>query len=105
VNAGVSAPATGTTSATARVFGSQVSLALSDLLEGVTIEDVLTAEGGATTCYAAMPTRSNQDLKGKLIVDVFIERTFPRRDGKPGNKRRFPVGTLPALSFEIVPSL
>ena len=43
-------------------------------------------------------------LKGNLIVDAFTERTMdPSGDGKqPANKRRVPLGTLPAIPFEIV---
>ena len=75
----------------------------SDPPEGITIEDVLSVEAGAVILFRADADKVEPGLKGNLIVDAFIQRALPRQDGKPGNKRRFPVGTLPAIPFEIVP--
>ena len=42
-------------------------------------------------------------LQGNLIVEAFLERTVDTPDGKRrGDKRRVPLGTLPAIRFEIV---
>ena len=84
----------------ARLFANQVQLQLSDPPEGITIEDVSSVAGGAAIVLRADADKFEPGLKGNLIVDAFIER--PLR-GQPGNKRRFPVGILPAIPFEIVP--
>ena len=42
-------------------------------------------------------------LKGNLIVNAFGGGAGARAAGKPqGNQRRAPLGTLPAIPFEIV---
>jgi hypothetical protein len=42
-------------------------------------------------------------LKGNLIVDVSIERNVDVSQGKPaGAKQRFPIGSLPAIPYQIV---
>ena len=42
-------------------------------------------------------------LRGNLIVNVFGERTPAAGDGKAkANRQRVPLGTLPALPFEVV---
>jgi hypothetical protein len=84
----------------ANVFVSQVELELSDPPEGITIADVSSVAGGAAIVLRADAGKLEPGLKGNLIVDAFVARP-PR--GQPGNKRRFPVGILPAIPFEIVP--
>jgi hypothetical protein len=81
----------------------QVQLALSDPPEGISIESVSPVREGAAIVFRADPAKVKPGLKGNLIVDAFVERTLGPGNGKPqANRRRFPLGSLPAIPFEIV---
>jgi hypothetical protein len=84
----------------ARLFVDQVELELSDPPEGITIDDVSSIAGGGAIVLRADADKLEPGLKGNLIVDAFVARSLR---GQPGNNRRFPVGILPAIPFEIVP--
>ena len=66
--------------------------------EGVTIQEVETVREGVAIILKADATKVKAGLKGNLIVDAYMERA-----ANPG--RRVPLGTLPAIPFEIVPHL
>ncbi|MBC8870029.1 MAG: peptidase [Planctomycetes bacterium] len=84
-------------------FLDQIQLALSDPPEGIEIKGVTRVAGGVAIDLKADAEKIQPGLKGNLLVNAFIERTFGRAGGtQPGNKRRIPVGTLPAIPFEIV---
>jgi len=85
-------------------FLNQVQLELSQPPEGIAIERVLPDAGGVAIVLSTEAGKVKPGLKGNLIVGVFTERTFPGRDGKQGNKRRIPLGTLPAIPVEVVAS-
>ena len=59
----------------------------SDPPEGITIEDVLSVEGGAVILVRADADNVDPGLKGNLTIDAFVQRALPRQDGKPGNCR------------------
>jgi len=81
----------------------QIQLELSDPPEGVEIKDVSRVVGGVTIELQADADKVQPGLKGNLLVKAFIERAFGRAGGtQPVNKRRIPVGMLPAIPFEIV---
>jgi hypothetical protein len=81
----------------------QVQLALSDPPEGIAIQGMSRVIGGVAIELQADAEKVQPGLKGNLLVNAFIERTFGRAGGtQPGNKRRIPIGTLPAIPFEIV---
>ncbi len=72
-------------------------MALNDPPEGVSIQDKSTVDNGVVILLNA-DDDAEVGLKGNLIVDAFIERVIQAT----GNRRRFPIGTLPAMPFEIV---
>lgn len=81
----------------------QVQLELSDPPEGIEIKGMSRVVGGVAIDLQADAEKTEPGLKGNLLVNAFIERTFGRAGGtQPGNKRRIPIGTLPAIPFEIV---
>lgn len=82
----------------------QVQLTLSDPPEGISIQNSSPSQGGVTLILHADVGKVKPGLTGNLIVDAFTEKTMdPSGDGKqPVNKRRIPLGTLPAIPFEIV---
>jgi hypothetical protein len=83
-------------------FMNQVQLALSEPPEGIAIENVSPAREGVAILLRADAEKVAPGLKGNLILDAFIERTFGPAGAQ--RKRRIPVGTLPAVPFEITGS-
>jgi hypothetical protein len=80
----------------------QIQLILNEPPDGITIQDVEPVREGMAIRFHVDPENAEMGLRGNLIIDIFIERTVPSRDGKPqGQKRRIPLGTLPAIPFEI----
>jgi len=80
----------------------EVQLGLSDPPEGIVIDNVSLVREGMAILLRADAEKVTPGLKGNLILDAFIERTMGPAGGQ--RKRRIPVGTLPAVSFEIVGS-
>jgi hypothetical protein len=81
----------------------RLQLELSEPPDGITIRST-SAVGDATEivlhCDAA---KAKPRLKGNLIIIVFAERSPASGNEKPqANRRRAPIGTLPAIPFEIV---
>ncbi|HPA19300.1 MAG TPA: PPC domain-containing protein [Verrucomicrobiae bacterium] len=79
----------------------QVRLELSEPPEGLAIERVSREGGGVQLLLKADPKTAKPGLKGNLIVEGYFERSFSR-PGATGNTVRIPIGTLPAIPFEIV---
>jgi hypothetical protein len=83
----------------------QVKLELSEPPEGITIDKVLRDRDGVAVVLAADADKVQPGLKGNLIVEAFVEMGGRFNAGAPqGNKRRVPVGVLPAIPFEVVGS-
>ena len=80
----------------------EIQLALSDPPEGIAIENASPVREGMAILLRADAEKVAPGLKGNLILDAFIERTVGPAGGQ--RKRRIPVGTLPAVPFEIVGS-
>jgi len=80
----------------------QIQLALSEPPPGVAVGKLSSIPEGAALTLRADAKKAKVGLKGNLIVNAFMNRTFKKKDGKPGGKRRIPMGTLPAIPFEIV---
>lgn len=78
-----------------RVAGS-LKFTLNEPPEGLTIKGVTQSREGVAITLAADPAKAKPGLKGNLIVDAFLEGAT----GK--SKRRQPLGTLPAIPFEVV---
>ena len=83
----------------------QIRLELSEPPEGIAIHEVAPTPQGVVILLSADAGKVQEGLKGNLIVDAFVERPASREAGGPqGNRQRFPVGTLPAIPFEVVAS-
>jgi len=82
-----------------------VQLELSEPPDGVTSRDVVVSGDGAEFVLEADAAKARPGLRGNLIVTVSGERVPPQRgtQAKPAARRRMPIGTLPAIPFEIVP--
>lgn len=80
---------------------------LSEPPPGVMIKDVSFARDSLSLDVQAEAEGTEPDSKGNLIVNVYIEVTPPRRGDnadatRPQQKRRVPIGTLPAIPYEVV---
>ncbi|MGO9097300.1 MAG: hypothetical protein ACLQGV_19030 [Bryobacteraceae bacterium] len=82
-------------------FTNQVQLALNDPPEGVSLET--SPQGnGVSLLFRADPQKAKPGLRGNLIVEAVTERTVTPPNGAAPVKRRQPLGTLPAIPFEVV---
>jgi hypothetical protein len=86
----------------------KITLELSEPPEGVTLRDVSVGGNEAEFVIDADRSKAAPGLRGNLIVVVSGERVPPQRAGQaaapgPAARRRIPIGTLPAIPFEIIP--
>jgi len=89
-------------SASLGTFAAQVQLTLNDPPEGVAIQKVTPGETGLSVMVKVDPAKAKPGLKGNLIVDAFMDREYSPGQGKTPVKFRVPLGTLPAIPFEVV---
>lgn len=75
---------------------------LSDPPEGITLRDLAVAQAGAQFVLQADAIKMKPGRRGNLIVAVSGERVPPANAPNPAARRRLPIGTLPAIAFEIV---
>lgn len=84
-------------------LANQVQLALSEPPEGIAIQEVARVRDGLTIWLRADADKVKPGLQGNLIVDAFIVRAATAGQTKQqASPRRQPLGTLPAIPFEIV---
>ncbi len=69
--------------------------------EGIAIQAVEPVRDGVSILLRADPAKVKAGLKGNLIVDAYMERANPATTPQAA-QRRAPLGTLPAIPFEIV---
>jgi hypothetical protein len=81
-------------------FAKGVQMALNDPPEGVSIQSVTPAGDGVSIVLKAQADKPKPGLKGNLIVDAFREAAADSA-GRPPVHRQ-PLGTLPAIPFEVV---
>jgi hypothetical protein len=81
---------------------SDVGVELSEPPPGITLVRVIREPTGLVMLVAADAEMAKPGLQGNLILNVYAERMVPGRNGRPGTKRRVPVGTFPAVPFEVV---
>ena len=79
----------------------ETQLQLSEPPDGISIDGISLAANGATISFKADATKVKPGAKGNLIVEQFVERTPPAVNGKTPEKRRFSIGFLPAIPFEV----
>ncbi|MHB0959549.1 MAG: peptidase [Pirellulaceae bacterium] len=81
---------------------SDVGVELSEPPAGITLVRVIRESTQLVMLLAADAEMAQPGLQGNLILNVFAERTVPGRNGRPATTRRVPVGTFPAVPFEVV---
>jgi hypothetical protein len=78
-------------------------LELSDPPEGVAIQKVDPTRGSIAIVLSVDADKATPGLKGNLLINTFLMRKPPAKEGQPPPKvRRIPLGPLPAVPFEIV---
>jgi hypothetical protein len=81
---------------------SEARAQLVDPPDGISLDGISPAEGGVAVSLKADAAKVKPGARGNLLVEVFIERSPPGKDGKPLPKRKWSAGYLPAIPFEIV---
>ncbi len=84
----------------AKVTG-ELQLTLNEPPEGIAIQGISGGRNGLAILLQADPAKVKPGTKGNLIVDAFMERAGADKK-LPVARRRFQIGTLPAIPFEIV---
>jgi hypothetical protein len=83
----------------------KIQFELNDPPEGISIKESLLINQGAEFLLQSDETKAKPGVRGNLVINVFGERTPPANtDDKPApaRRQRMPLGTLPAISFEII---
>jgi hypothetical protein len=81
----------------------RVQYELSDPPVGIKLKDASTAQGATEIVLECDAAKAKPGLKGNLIISLTAERTAPAANGRPqAARQRVPLGTLPAVPFEIV---
>lgn len=80
-----------------------LKLELSDPPKGVSVQEVTVVPGRVEFELKAEGEGVKAGLADNLIIEAFMERAAPGKDGKPKKQsQRVLVGVLPAIPFEIV---
>ncbi len=83
---------------------SQMKLELSEPPKGVSLDDVAVVPQGLAFRLKADKDVAQQGLADNLIIEAFREPVAKPQAGKPApQRRRTPMGVLPAVPIEIVP--
>jgi hypothetical protein len=81
----------------------KVQLTLHDAPAGISIQNISLTQDGATIVFRTDGEKLKPGQRGNLIVDAAVERTINSKNGKAKpQKRLVPLGSLPAIPFEIV---
>ena len=87
----------------ARVAGlAQIRLELHEPPPGITLGEMSTMPGGVGLELKSDGKGVPAGYADNLVVEAFTEVAGPSQEGKPQPTRRFSVGFLPAIPFEIV---
>ena len=86
------------------VYG-KVHLELDEPPDGIELGEVTAAGSGTEIVLKSDAAKAKPGLQGNLIVQAFIARDQSTKKGKNSTKHQLPVGTLPAIPFEIVGSV
>jgi len=78
----------------------EVRLSLNEPPDGISIVSVSAVRDGVSVVLKAEPGKAKPGTKGNLILDAFVERPAP--NAKQATRRQ-PLGTLPAVPYEVVP--
>jgi len=80
----------------------RIQLVLSDPPDGIAIQEVSPSSDGTEIVLRCDAAKAKPGLKGNLIVNAFAAVPDSSSKGKQGSQRRAPLGSLPAIPFEIV---
>jgi hypothetical protein len=83
-------------------YADQAELVLNEPPPGIVIQGLSYGPNGVSILLSADAGKVKPGLKGNLIIEAFIEMTRAGSKGKARDKRRTPLGTLPAIPFEVV---
>jgi hypothetical protein len=84
-------------------FAERFDLELNGAPEGIAIQNVSPIPSGVKITLRCDASKSKPGLNGNLIFNVLLKKQPPAQNTqKQGNQHRNPVGTLPAIPFEIV---
>lgn len=84
-------------------FEGRLQLSMSeDSPAGISVKSVTGDRTGLTIELTVDPAKAKAGLKGNLILDISTERTTTPAKAKQPVTRRYLLGTLPAIPFEIV---
>ena len=84
-------------------FAERFDLELNGAPEGIAIQSVSPITNGVEIALRSDASKVKPGLNGNLIINVLLKNQTPAQNAqKQGNQRRNPVGTLPAIPFEIV---
>lgn len=84
-------------------FRGKVQLELSNPPKGISIRETSPIREGTEIVLQADATLAKPGLKGNLIIQALVERTpLFGTDKGSANRRPTPMGTLPAIPFEIL---
>jgi hypothetical protein len=84
-------------------FAERFDLELNGAPEGIAIQSVSPIPNGVEIVLRCDASKSKPGLNGNLIVNVLPKKQTPAQNvQKQENQHRNPVGTLPAIPFEIV---
>jgi hypothetical protein len=78
----------------------EAQLQLSDAPDGIAVDNVTPTADGATISFKA-GNKVKPGQSGNLIIEAFIERMIPAKDGAPAKKARWSIGYLPAIPYEV----
>ena len=78
-----------------------MQLALNEPPEGISIQSVTPDWDGVSVVLRVQADKAKPGLRGNLILDAFRE-VAPKPDAANQTRRRQPLGTLPAIPFEVV---
>ena len=83
-------------------FANRFDLEFNGAPDGITIQNVSPAGNGVEMVLCCDTAKAKPGLQGNLIVNI-LPKVQPAAQAtqKPGNQRRNPAGTLPAIPFEI----
>ena len=81
----------------------KIQFELSAPPEGISLKEVSRAQDGMEIVLECDAAKVKPGLKGNLIVNIIGERMPPAGNARgPANRQRIPLGTLPAIPFEII---
>jgi len=81
----------------------ELQFELNEPPEGVELKEAPAIQGGNELVLQCNAAKAKPGWKGNLIVNVFTERMIhPTHKGATPQKRRIPLGSLPAIPFEII---